>query len=523
MATGDVRAVRAKGVQKGWETDTGHPIRGVVLCDTNGAPSSIDSPTFVQLLTPGSPFGDFVAVPLTAVAQVDAVYGASAETEFYTGGAGTLTSSGALFTCTAGATTFGYAVARTKRAARYRAGQGVEFRITALFDTPIASTSQQAGAFTAGSSLVFEYNGETFGIQHKYGSKLEIQRLTISAAASGAETATVTLNGTAYNVSLTAGTAAQTAAELAAGNYSGNYVAFQNGSTVTYIAQAEGEQAGAFSLSSTGTAAGTFAEVQNGSLGTTVRVAQSAWNVDPMDGTGPSGMTLDQQTINIYRIVFGYLGVAGVLFYVYNPADNCWQLVHRYAWANENTVPFLENPSLKVGLVAYNLGGGSVSVSGASAAAFIQGRVEATENPRGTSATNTSVGTSQVNVLTIRNRAEFANTVNLRELKPKLASVAASGGKPVTVNFYLNADSSTTRNWSYVNQSESIVEQDTSAGAPSNGTLLFSQQVAGGSTSTLNLSDLGLVITRTESLMITAAVASGSATDVAVSVTWEEN
>lgn len=42
------------------------------------------------------------------------------------------------------------------------------------------------------------------------------------------------------------------------------------------------------------------------------RVAQSAWNVDPMDGTGPSGITLDVSKSQIFFFDFEWLGVGTV-------------------------------------------------------------------------------------------------------------------------------------------------------------------------------------------------------------------
>lgn len=45
-------------------------------------------------------------------------------------------------------------------------------------------------------------------------------------------------------------------------------------------------------------------------------VYQSSWNIDKMDGTGPSGITLDNTKTNIYFIDFQWLGVGSVRFAV---------------------------------------------------------------------------------------------------------------------------------------------------------------------------------------------------------------
>lgn len=82
---------------------------------------------------------------------------------------------------------------------------------------------------------------------------------------------------------------------------------------------------------------GLFFEDNAGTIGVTRRtsvtgsavdntVAQASWNLDTMDGTGPSGVTVDWATTQIFAIDFEWLGVGvvrmglvvnGVLFYVH--------------------------------------------------------------------------------------------------------------------------------------------------------------------------------------------------------------
>lgn len=45
---------------------------------------------------------------------------------------------------------------------------------------------------------------------------------------------------------------------------------------------------------------------------TDTRIIQSNWNIDPLDGTGPSGFTLDVSKANIYTICRKWLGVGSV-------------------------------------------------------------------------------------------------------------------------------------------------------------------------------------------------------------------
>lgn len=59
-----------------------------------------------------------------------------------------------------------------------------------------------------------------------------------------------------------------------------------------------------------------FKRQSTGVGATPVRVAQSAWNLDPMDGSGPSGKSLDYTKGHIYEVRFAWLGVGPLTFFV---------------------------------------------------------------------------------------------------------------------------------------------------------------------------------------------------------------
>ena len=119
------------------------------------------------------------------------------------------------------------------------------------------------------------YNGTDFGLIHQYGGAAEIRTLTITAAASGAETVNVTVNGvTSGNINVTAGTEAQNAHEIAVGlNADSTMSAFyyaQNGDTVVAVAASDGAKSLTYSISSSGTCDGTWAQDSAGASKTTV-------------------------------------------------------------------------------------------------------------------------------------------------------------------------------------------------------------------------------------------------------------
>lgn len=70
-------------------------------------------------------------------------------------------------------------------------------------------------------------------------------------------------------------------------------------------------------------------------------IPQTAWNVDPLDGTGPSGVTLDLSLGNIFQVTFTWYGYGVIEFnvVVQNPVNLAQEVVtvHRFRPANQTS------------------------------------------------------------------------------------------------------------------------------------------------------------------------------------------
>lgn len=81
-------------------------------------------------------------------------------------------------------------------------------------------------------------------------------------------------------------------------------------------------------------------------------IPQASFNVDPLNGTGPSGKTLDVTRGNIYRIDFSWYGYGAVIFNVVltdSSGNQMVQTVHRWA-PNQQTSTMTPNLPIYVGL-----------------------------------------------------------------------------------------------------------------------------------------------------------------------------
>lgn len=432
---------------------------------TTGSPSASDAGS-------QSAFGEVLTAKVNPVFQLDGIYGLpERDFETYNAAGGTAISTGTLMEVATGTNTNGYGVIRSRRAVRYRPGQGALSRFTAKFSQPQPGTTQRAGFFTQEQALQIGYDGSDFGILRQNGGKAHIHRFDITSAASGAETVTLTLNDYNIAVSLTGGgTAAQDAAEIAdavRNDALGNalWVVEESEDHVCFLSTSVGPVGGTFGFSTTGDIAMTNSVSQTGVNHTNNWIYQTAFNIDTLDGNGPSGMVLDHTKLNVFQINFRWLGAGEMRFAVEDPNSGDIVFFHHIHYSNQNTDVHLDNPSLKVGYVAANLSGAplaqEVKVCGASILGAIEGEIRPTKLPSAAQSSNTTnIGANTLtHILSIKNRTLFQDKINTREfiLKNINAAFTQASATPVEVYIMFNFDTGFLREWTAVSETKSSV------------------------------------------------------------------
>jgi len=83
---------------------------------------------------------------------------------------------------------------------------------------------------------------------------------------------------------------------------------------------------------------------------------QTAWNVDKLDGAGPSGFNIDFTNRNLFAITFGYLSIAPIRFYCHTGAKG-WVEFHNIIVGNTQNVGHLKNPTLPISCVVRRVAG----------------------------------------------------------------------------------------------------------------------------------------------------------------------
>ncbi len=210
-------------------------------------------------------------------------------------------------------------------------------------------------------------------------------------------------------------------------------------------------------------------------------VNQSDWNIDILDGTGPSGITLDESKDNLYIVDMQWLG-AGRIRYGFDFGGQI-QYVHQIKYANTDTVPFTVTGNLPFRTEIEN----TAAASGTTTFDFTCMAIasESGFNPTGIPGSTKNAQLIKVTaandplpILSIRNKATF-NSITNRGLVILKSYQILSQDSIITYDVVLNGIL-TNPSYNDVNATHSMVEFDIAATAISGGLVIDSGFLSGG-------------------------------------------
>ncbi len=252
--------------------------------------------------------------------------------------------------------------------------------------------------------------------------------------------------------------------------------------------------------------------------------AQTAWNIDKMDGTGPSGMILDQTKGNVYQISFQWLGYGAIDFAIEKASTGTFAPVHQIKYANANTLPSIMNPSLPLTARIANSGTPTdIVLQTPSAMGFSQGNAGIALNLTNTFANSKTTVVSGLDtaIFSLRNVSTFQGKSNRVQVKLSFISYSADGTKDVTMRIIKNATIGGTPVWNNINANASVVQYDTSGTTATGGrNLLYWGETKVGSNQMFPPDNVPLYMQPGETL--TVAANSSAIADMICALTWSE-
>ena len=158
-------------------------------------------------------------------------------------------------------------------------------------------------------------------------------------------------------------------------------------------------------------------------------IAQSAWNVDKVDGSSGTAFTYNPTFGTPVMIKYPYLGFGNILFFIQNPVTSRWVLVHVIHYANTTASVQTSNPSLNFYGQAVNSGNTSnlVMYCG-SIGIFLSGVRSFVGSPKWAMDNNKATITTETPLLTIRNAGSYNGLTNRGLIRLNSVSLSSSAG-----------------------------------------------------------------------------------------------
>jgi len=480
-------------------------------------------------------YGDVLTAQLTPLIQLQYPYNVNTRIvmRLITGSASGTVADSTLSVAT-GTTTGSTAMVMSQEVAKYHPGQGSMTRFTAAFTAGVAGTTQEIGYGLVTDGFFFGFDGADLGVLRRSGGMREVQTLTIT---SGAVTASgdirITLDGQTNDVTIalndTVGDVVRKiVAETDWNTVGEGWTVEANGDEVIFRTFDSAAKTGTFSITDVSTTtgvAGSFAETIVGMAPTDTWTRQVDWNLDKMDGTGLSGMTIDPTKGNVYFIQFQWLGFGAIRFCVESDIDGDIHVVHQINYTNQNIIPSVQNPTLPLHCrVTNGATTSNIVIKTASGAVFTEGKD--LKNGITFSADNTKslTDTTETVILVIKNKTVYQGVENRVSMLPLLLSINAVGSaaaKNHTIRIYLNPILGGIPSFTDVSTNTSIAAFDTAATTVSEGTKVVSISLGQIDSDTIRLEELIREIRPGNFIVVTAQITQDTS-DVEVSGVWRE-
>lgn len=205
----------------------------------------------------------------------------------------------------------------------------------------------------------------------------------------------------------------------------------------------------------------------------------TAFNVDKLAGTGPSGITLVPTNGNVYTITYDGTGFGGAVFGVASaPASSTSDVVvaHRVAFGNSSAATGLRIPNGPLWAQALNATNATaVSVKVAAMAAFQDGVGSAVLGRcRAIDYAQTLSSTTFVPIVSVMNKATYQGTNNKSSLVLRSLSVSSDGTKGSVVICINDSPTLTGASFTDISTNTTPAQTDTAASSYTGGTNLFS-------------------------------------------------
>lgn len=415
----------------------------------------------------------------------------------------------------------------SERHLQNKSGQGAVARFSAIFSKGVEKSLQGAGLLNTNNSLMWGYYGSDFGIIYQSGGAVEIREIEVLEAPRKKECVSFIMNDENHTFELEPSnnlisTCDKIVSELNS-NISGWYFSQNNNKIrcVSILSGTNGDHFNFMNNTKDGKCNCEWSLISKGKKKDTHFIKRENFNSNKVEWLEPNKG-------NVYHIKYKYNGYGVINFCVENK-EGVPVLAHQMRYNNNNEIPSLNNPSLKIGFYVESKGSTEdLCIKSSSCASFIEGINKITDESLSIHNLQKGVGLKRCNVLTLRNRNEFNGLLNLSEAHiEELCLCSVGTHMPVIVEIIENASSDTPENYEYIDENKSIMEYERSRNIYSSKgedeKLLRTYIIAPGESKVINFHNTEFVLKPGFRCSITARSLSSSGCQVIASVNWKED
>lgn len=347
----------------------------------------------VTIEGPRLPFGSIHTEQLYPIFQNDAIYGLNtALVNTYSTSDNMYGASDGLFYVNTTATANMYSSIESRKRLKYRSGQGLVGRFTALYNTPASDCNQMIGYGHSEDGIFIGYKDTDFGILYRDHGACEIRTLTLTEVTNASDNVSILLNGANFTIpfqNLGGDTSLINSMAYTISKFNFNEwntsilepLVFNTARIAFINKKAGSKNDGLYSYNSgmVGTSAGTFAQTRAGDTPTETFIPQDDWNGAQLLGNDNTGFVLDPLKGNVFQFNIKYLGFGSITIFaeLYNnkTTDSKFVPIHTLKFANTRTITSFGNPSLPFRMFVENTTNTTdIVLKSGSFAGFIEGQ-----------------------------------------------------------------------------------------------------------------------------------------------------
>jgi hypothetical protein len=258
------------------------------------------------------------------------------------------------------------------------------------------------------------------------------------------------------------------------------------------------------------------------------------WNGDKCDGTGASAFNWNTLFGVPVDIRYPYLGYGDILFYVQNPSNGRWILLHTIRYANTVNTTQFGNPSMNFFGVNTNSGNTTnVTMYAGSVGITVSGIVTYDSSPLWAMDATQAAVTSEVNLITLQNCTTYNGNTNKALMRIDGITVSfTTGNATATCRLKINPTVGGSPSFTAINGSisgggatiasgNSVASYDVAGTTITGGVYIRSFTVTNGSSAYFDLSGKNVFLAPGDKLAL--SVSTTASTTVSTAINWTED